>query len=104
MLTQALHNLLRNAVEYNCEGGFVCVSAAANNRHVEVQIANSGPVIEESLQEELFGRFCKGANGGHGLGLNIVQEIIEAHGGHIHLESSTDQETLFELQLPMESS
>ena len=101
MLTQALHNLLRNAIEYNSTGGFVRVSANTNNGRVEVRIANFGPGIEESLQAELFGRFRRGDNGGHGLGLNIGREIVEAHGGRVCLEASSDRETCFAMTIPV---
>ena len=103
MLSQAMHNLIRNAVEYNCGGGFVRVEVthgdSSEGSGLTVRVINSGPPIEGHLRAQLFGRFRKGHTGGHGLGLNIVREIAEAHGGKVDLEKSDADGTVFKLTL-----
>lgn len=101
MLTQALHNLVRNAVDYNCANGFVRWEVSCAASWLEVKVSNSGAPIAESFRAEVFGRFKKGPRGGHGLGLNIVKEVIEAHGGRVSLEDSSENVTTFRVRLPV---
>jgi len=67
-----------------------------------VEISNTGPAISESEREQVFARFQRGsaAQGtGSGLGLSLVREIVNAHGGAIDLLSE-EERTVFRVTLP----
>ncbi|MFN8634078.1 MAG: PAS domain-containing sensor histidine kinase [Chloroflexota bacterium] len=88
---QILTNLLSNAAKYTPEGGRIEVSARAENGHVEIVVADSGPGIPESERELVFGRFYRGTDAsrrgeaGSGLGLAIVRSLTELHGGRVRV-------------------
>lgn len=101
MLTQVLHNLIRNAIDYNRPAGFVRMEAFCGEEELVISVINSGQPIEASLRDAVFDRFRRGPHGRHGLGLNIVKEVVEAHGGKVELVASTETETVFSLFLPV---
>ncbi len=95
-LTQAVMNLLDNALHYTPAGGQVRASAEATPDLVWVTIADTGPGIPPDDLPHLFDRFYRGDSsrnahsGGSGLGLAIVRGIVEAHGGIIHVENAPE--------------
>lgn len=102
-LTQALGNLVDNALKYTPEGGAVAVSAWADpgTGEVAVSVADSGPGIDPQHIPRLTERFYrvdKGrsrAVGGTGLGLSIVKHILEALGGRLEITSSPGRGSTF---------
>jgi two-component system OmpR family sensor kinase/two-component system sensor histidine kinase BaeS len=108
-LTQVLHNLLGNALRHTPAGGRVQVTArpAEGQRMVIVTVADTGSGIAPADLPFVFDRFYqadrKGRRDGSGLGLAIVKELIEAHGGSIHVESAVEQGTRFVFTLPLAS-
>ena len=74
------------------------------NQNHEIIISNDGPRIPENIIDKLFDPFftTKNKGEGTGLGLNIVKQIIEKHGGTIHVNSSEDL-TSFIIQIPTHS-
>jgi signal transduction histidine kinase len=102
-LSRVLQNLLSNAIRHTPRGE-VTVTAAANefDGSVECCVADNGSGIPEEKLETLFERFeTDGASeDGHGMGLAIVQEFIEAHGGEIDVESHAGRGTTFRFTLP----
>lgn len=92
-LLQAVRNLLDNAWRYTPQGGCVGVSAERVAAGVRVTFANSGPGIPEADLPFIFERFYRADHsrtreaGGAGIGLAIVKELIEAHGGTVGAES-----------------
>lgn len=102
-------NLVGNAVKFTPEHGTVRVAARQAKGGVEVTVADSGIGISRADQERLFGRFVRvGAPrreaSGHGLGLSIVKEIVEQHGGTIAVESDGEARgTLFRVWLPADA-
>lgn len=109
-LKQALINLLDNALHYTPSGGAVTVRLQQCGDWVAVAVEDTGHGIEPEHLPQLFERFyrtdwarAKDA-GGTGLGLPIVKEIAEAHGGTISVTSQVDKGSVFTLRLPIPTS
>jgi signal transduction histidine kinase len=87
LLARAVQNLLENAVRHNQPGGTVTVDTRTEPGHALLQVANSGPPIDETRVASLFEPFHKGnttrLHGGVGLGLSIVATVVTAHGGEV---------------------
>ena len=104
-VSRAIENLFQNALQYTPEGGAVKVRTERFGREVKFSIENSGPGIEAADLPFVFERFYRGEKsrsrdyGGTGIGLAIVKEIVEAHGGEAGVES-TPGKTLFWFSLP----
>jgi two-component system sensor histidine kinase MprB len=102
LLERAVSNLLDNAVKYSPPGAPIEVSV----REGEVVVADHGPGVAEEDLPRIFDRFYRAAAArskpGAGLGLAIVREAAEAHGGHASVESSSGG-ALFRLTLPATS-
>lgn len=107
-LTQAVGNLLSNAARYTPQGGRVAVSLAAEGGSAVVRVRDTGIGIAPEDLERVFARFWRGdparrrAKGGVGIGLAVVREIAERHGGAVGV-SSGEGGTEFTLTLPLVS-
>ncbi len=94
-LLQAIRNLIDNAWKYTPRGGTVSISTMRSAEGVRTVFANTGAVIAEDDIPFLFERFFRADRsrsrdaGGAGIGLSIVKELIEAHGGTVGAESDT---------------
>ena len=101
-LTQVLVNLVSNAVKYSPENQPIKVTVVESQTHAVVQVHNSGSVIPQEFQKQIFEPFFRlpSDKQGSGLGLAISKEIVERHGGHIWVESSEEKGTTFSLELP----
>jgi heavy metal sensor kinase len=106
-LKQALINLLDNALHYTPAGGAVTIRLQTVGDGVVVAVEDTGHGIEPEHLPHLFERFyrtdwarAKDA-GGTGLGLPIVKEIAEAHGGTISVTSQVEKGSVFTLRLPV---
>jgi K+-sensing histidine kinase KdpD len=91
-IVEAVYNLLDNAAKYSPPDSDINISAVRKDDQVRFSIEDEGPGIPESERESVFERFYRsekpnGRPGGLGMGLAIVRGIIEAHGGHIWVES-----------------
>jgi len=101
-LERALYNLLLNA----CEavpgiGGNVDVTVVETKDSISIQVSDNGPGVEESIREKLFHPFVSyGKENGTGLGLAVVQKIVQDHGGEVILQRTPDQRTVFTIVLP----
>ncbi len=108
-LMQVFANLLSNAIKFSRGAGTVSVSIWKDAQYAYASVADAGIGIPEGSEGVVFGRFGQVDSSDHrrhegtGLGLNIVQQIIEAHGGHISYRSEVGKGTTFTLQLPLES-
>ncbi len=79
-----LQNLVGNAVQYAPRGGLIRVALHAGEQVVRIIVEDNGPGVPESLHHRLTERFYRGgAEGGAGLGLAIVQRIVQLHGGNV---------------------
>jgi signal transduction histidine kinase len=109
-IKQALINLLDNALHYTPSGGAVTVRLQAVGEGVAVAVEDTGHGIEPEHLPHLFERFyrtdwarAKDA-GGTGLGLPIVKEIAEAHGGTVSVTSQVEKGSIFTLHLPVSTN
>jgi signal transduction histidine kinase len=106
-LKQALINLLDNALRYTPPGGFVTVRLRSAGEWVDVAVEDTGHGIESENIPHLFERFYRTDwarakdSAGTGLGLPIVKEIAEAHGGTISVASQIHKGSIFTLRLPV---
>ncbi len=106
LLEQAFVNLIDNAVKYSDDGSQVRISAAQKKREVAIKFVDQGSGIPSKHLPRLFERFYRVDKarsrklGGTGLGLAIVKHIVQAHGGHITVESSLGQGSTFTVHLP----
>jgi two-component system phosphate regulon sensor histidine kinase PhoR len=108
-ITQAVENLLDNAIKYTPKGSHIVVSAARRDIDAVITVSDDGPGIPEADLPHIFERFYrveKGRSrekGGTGLGLSIVKHIVQLHGGQITVESRAGQGTAFSFTLPLRS-
>ncbi len=106
-LTQALSNLVENAIKYNKEHGFVKVSLDADHQFFTVQVADSGVGIPEDALEHIYERFYRVDKsrsreiGGTGLGLAITRSAILMHRGTIKVTSIEGEGTDFTVKIPL---
>jgi len=111
LLTQAVQNLVSNAIRHNRrrpkQKGFLRVELTEAEGNARVRVTNSSREIPAELRARLFTMFYRGDrsgsdfHGGAGLGLLLTREITRAHGGDVELVQSNDEETVFELWLPV---
>jgi len=101
-LERALYNLLLNACEAApVVGGTVEVIAEETSGAITISVADNGPGIAESIRERLFHPFVSyGKENGTGLGLAVVQKIVQDHGGEISVEHVPEGKTVFRIVLP----
>ena len=104
-MVQAFNNLIDNAIKYTHNDGTVEIQATSNKDGVEILIHDTGVGLSQSDLPRIFERFyqvdkARGPSRGTGLGLAITNEIIQAHGGHITVQSMENRGTTFKVYLP----
>lgn len=99
-LSQIIINLVSNSLKAVASGGRVVLVASCENSSVRLQVTDNGCGIPEEDLPHVFERFYKGKNGGLGLGLTIVQELVAAHGGTLSVRSSVNSGTSFSVIIP----
>jgi two-component system OmpR family sensor kinase len=106
-LRQVVLNLLDNARKYTPAGGRITLTAAVDDGHVRLTVEDTGIGIPAAAQPHLFDRFYRvdsartRRTGGTGLGLPIVQGLVEAHGGTVAIESEPNLGTRVLISLPL---
>jgi len=100
LLARALANLVANALEAMPDGGTLRVRAAPAENGVVVEIADTGPGLDDDQRTRLFTPYYTTKKGGTGLGLAIVQGIVSDHAGRIEARSAPGEGTTFILYLP----
>ncbi len=100
LLARALGNLVANALEAMPEGGTLRVRAAPAPDGVVIEVADTGPGLDEEQRTRLFTPYYTTKKGGTGLGLAIVQGIVSDHAGRIEARSAPGEGTTFSLYLP----
>jgi len=104
-LTRLIINLLKNAVDYNKQGGKIIISLKKKNNKIILSIEDTGIGIKKEDMDQIFERFYKADNSrtqnssSTGLGLSIVKEIIDEHHGQIEVNSQIDKGTIFTVTL-----
>ena len=106
-LIQVVSNLVNNAVKYSPEGGTVTLSSRAEGGYALVSVTDSGIGIPAEEISHVFERFRRVRSGaaqsipGTGLGLTIVKQIVEMHGGKIWVESAVGLGSSFHFTIPL---
>lgn len=103
-LGRGVLNLLDNAIKYTPPGGRITLRAFAPSRkEVVIEVEDTGPGIAPEEQERIFDRFYRGEDAGHvagsGLGLSIVRQVVEGHGGRLYVHSQPGQGSTFGIVL-----
>ena len=108
-IAQLMGNLLENAISHTPQGGSVTVSAERIGDVARVTVADTGEGISADDLPQVFERFYRvdpsraRTTGGAGLGLTIVKQLVEAHGGVIRAESTQGKGSRFIFDLPLAS-
>lgn len=104
-LAQVVNNLLSNAIKFSHKGDDVRISAACEAGKVRIMVADAGIGIPPGSQDLVFGKFSQvdasdhRSHQGTGLGLNLVRQIMQAHGGTVDYSSEPGKGTTFVLTL-----
>jgi two-component system phosphate regulon sensor histidine kinase PhoR len=104
-LQQVVSNLAANAIKFSPPQGTIVVTAKEIGPWCEISIEDDGPGIPEDVVPQLFQRYARGSgpaseSAGTGLGLLIVREIVEAHGGMVGVDSRPGQGSRFWFRVP----
>lgn len=106
-LEQAFTNLIDNAVRHTPAGGVITISAQSEGNDIRITVHNTGSYIPPEELPRVFERFFQldrnRSTDGAGLGLAIVSEVVQAHGGRTHATSSLEDGTEFVVTLPAAS-
>lgn len=110
LLTQAISNLLANAIKYSPAASQIEIGSMSDTGHACIFVRDQGYGIPPEAQEKIFEKFyrlerdAESDTVGTGLGLPLVKEIIERHGGQVTLDSALDRGSIFTLRLPLQKS
>ena len=107
-LSQVFTNLVGNAIKFTRPPGVITTSIGRFDMWIEISVADTGPGVAADALPTLFDRYTRGAAGeagsnevaGSGLGLMIVREIVEAHGGSVGVVSEVGSGSRFWVRLP----
>ncbi|HEX8250876.1 MAG TPA: HAMP domain-containing sensor histidine kinase [Pyrinomonadaceae bacterium] len=106
-ISQAILNLLDNAVKYSAETKEISVDVKTQDSFLRIEITDRGTGIPRAEQKKIFEKFYRAGNGlihdvkGSGLGLSLVKHIIDAHRGKISVESEAGKGSRFIIRLPL---
>ena len=105
-ITQALTNLITNAIKFSPKNETVCIEVKKEKNVVHITVTDEGPGIPKEFQSQLFKKFAQSRQGnvhsvsGTGLGLAIVKNIVLAHKGHVLFKTKPGGGTTFIITLP----
>jgi signal transduction histidine kinase len=104
-MEQAVRNLLENAVQHSPSGGTIWLSALqtarAGSPRLRITVADQGPGIDPTQLPHVFTPFFTQRRGGTGLGLSVVERVVEAHGGVVAAANRDDGGAVLTIDLPL---
>jgi signal transduction histidine kinase len=105
-LERALLNLLLNACEaVPADSGRIDIGLRRQGESLEIRIADNGPGIADAVRDRLFEPFVShGKENGTGMGLTVVQKILQDHGGDVAVEHTSASGTTFRVSIPLNPS
>lgn len=104
-ITQAILNILSNAIKYSPEGGTVTITTETVGESIKILVSDEGKGIPEDMKDRIFDKFTqitstpKNKIGGSGLGLSIAKILVEKHGGKIGISNTSDKGCTFYIEL-----
>jgi len=104
-ITQAILNILSNAIKYSPEGGTVTITTETAGETLKILVSDEGKGIPEDMRERIFDKFTqitstpKNKIGGSGLGLSIAKILVEKHGGKIGISNTNHKGCTFYIEL-----
>jgi signal transduction histidine kinase len=104
-LTQVLSNLLSNAIKFSPASAVVRIQFEVHPDAIEVRVKDTGPGIDPAALPKLFTRYARALDANHtvsgtGLGLMIVKQLVEAHGGTVGVSTEVGRGSVFSFSLP----
>ncbi len=108
-IARSLLNLVNNAVKYSAKDKFLAVNMYRENGSVKLEVVDRGIGVPRGEQGKIFEKFYRASDPlvhntkGSGLGLSLVRHVVEAHGGHVAVESAVGQGSKFTIELPVSS-
>jgi signal transduction histidine kinase len=108
LLTQAVTNVIANAIKYSPPGGEIRVAVRKNENDLLIEVTDRGYGIAPEDVTSIFEKFYRVPRAenadepGAGLGLAFVREIMDSHGGHVAVKSQLGTGSTFILRLPLE--
>ncbi len=107
LIKYIINNLLSNAIKYSPNGGDVILSVTGTKDNLLIEVSDEGMGINEDELENIFEAFTRTKNAvnipGSGLGLSIVKESVELHGGNINVESKISEGSIFKIIIPVKN-
>ncbi len=106
LMEYACYNLLTNAVKYSPQRTEVTVTARKDDGHIRIAVKDQGIGMDQKEVKQIFQKFYRtkkaeeSGEAGTGIGLSIVQQIVEQHGGQIEVTSQPGEGSCFTLVLP----
>ena len=107
MIRQATANLISNAVRYTPEGGHITVRVKKGDLMASIAVQDTGIELSPEEAKMVFSRFWRAdagrdrESGGLGIGLAVVKEIVDRHGGWVQVEGRKDQGACFTIHIPL---
>lgn len=109
-VSEAILNIIDNAVKYSRDAKYLKVSTGRDGRSARVEIEDHGIGIAPAQQSRVFEKFYRVSGGltnetrGTGLGLTLVKHIMDAHGGTVTLRSAVGKGSTFRLTFPIDAT
>ena len=109
LVYRLLFNLTENAIRYNRPDGIVRITVTEEEKRLIIRVSDTGCGVPEQYRESIFQPFFRvdksrsRENGGVGLGLSLVWEIVTLHGGEVRVEESSEKGTTIAVRLPLDT-
>ena len=105
LMSRVIYNLLQNAYKYGRDNGYVRLTLSREDSDAVIRVKDNGIGIKKEDLDKIWQRFwqadsSRGSEGGNGLGLAMVKEIAELHGGSVTAESTEGRGSEFIFRLP----